>query len=638
MQKLAMCLVALVLCVGVISIVVAQPAAAPAGGVYHSPFDVAFAPSGAMLAVSDRTANVAAIIDPVGGKILKQVALNAQPTGVAWLADSSRLLVSEYGANTVAEIDPVAGTVLRHIPAGHGPMGVAVASKKKIALVCNSKVNNVSVINLADGKEVASIAVVREPYFVAISEDETRAVVGNLLPLCNAVDPNLSSAISIIDLTTNKKIADVRLPGGSTSVRKVVISADGAYAYAVHTLGRTTLPTTQLERGWVNTNALSIIDLKKNTLYATVLLDRLSEGAADPWGLAVTKDGKSLFVSLAGVHQMAKVELAGLHDYLAGKLPDEKDPIRKRVPSIWFEVKADPNKRSMLANDLAALYAPGLITRVSLGAGVTGPRGLSLSSDGKKLAVGAYFTGQVLMIDAETCKVSSIISMGPQKEADSVRKGELVFHDATRCFQHWLSCATCHPNNGRTDGMNWDLLNDGIGNPKNSRSLLNAHQRGPMMAQGIRESMDMATLAGFKFIQFHEPTQDELESTRAYIRSLTPEKSPYVMPNGDLTPLATKGKAIFNDPKVGCASCHSGAMFTDLKKYNVGTKMSLDTVDEFITPTLLELWRTAPYLHSGEAITLQEMLTTYNKQQKHGSTAQLSPEDLNALVVYLLSL
>lgn len=638
MQKLAMCLLALVLSVGVISIVLAQPAASPAGGAYHSPFDIAFSPSGTMLAVSDRTANVAAIVDPVSGKVLKQVALNAQPAGVAWLADSSRLLVSEYGNNTLAEIDPAAGTVVRRMGAGHGPMGVAVASKKKVALVCNSKVNNVSVINLADGKEVANIVAVREPYFVAVSDDETRAVVGNLLPLCNAIDPNLSSAITIIDLTTNKKLADIRLPGGSTNVRKVVISADGAWAYAVHTLGRTTLPTTQLERGWVNTNALSIIDLKKNVHYATVLLDRLSEGAADPWGLAVTKDGKSLYVSLAGVHQMAKVELAGLHDYLVGKLPDEKDPIRKRVPSIWFEVKADPNKRSMLANDLAALYAPGLISRVSLGSGVNGPRGLSLSSDGKKIAIGAYFSGQVLMVDAEGCKVTSSVVLGPQKDADVVRKGEVVFHDATRCFQHWLSCATCHPNNGRTDGMNWDLLNDGIGNPKNSRSLLNAHLRGQMMAQGIRESMDMATLAGFKFIQFHEPTQDELESTRAYIRSLTPEKSPYVTPDGKLTPLAEKGKAIFNDPKVGCANCHSGPLFADLKKYNVGTRMSLDTTDEFITPTLLELWRTAPYLHSGEAVTLQEMLTTYNKQQKHGNTSQLSADDINALVYYLLSL
>jgi hypothetical protein len=39
------------------------------------------------------------------------------------------------------------------------------------------------------------------------------------------------------------------------------VSPDGRFAYVTHTLGRYQLPTTQLERGWMNTNALSIIDV-----------------------------------------------------------------------------------------------------------------------------------------------------------------------------------------------------------------------------------------------------------------------------------------------------------------------------------------------------------------------------------------
>ena len=48
----------------------------------------------------------------------------------------------------------------------------------------------------------------------------------------------------------------------SPCIRQTAVSPDGKWAYAVHTVGRTTLPATQLDRGWVNTNALSIIDLK----------------------------------------------------------------------------------------------------------------------------------------------------------------------------------------------------------------------------------------------------------------------------------------------------------------------------------------------------------------------------------------
>ena len=61
----------------------------------------------------------------------------------------------------------------------------------------------------------------------------------------------------------------------------------------------------------------------------------------------------------------------------------------------------------------------------------------------------------------------SEIALGPKPVMTEQRKGELYFRDARLCFQQWLSCATCHPD-GRTDGLNWDLLNDGLGNPKDT--------------------------------------------------------------------------------------------------------------------------------------------------------------------------
>ena len=39
------------------------------------------------------------------------------------------------------------------------------------------------------------------------------------------------------------------------------MSPDGRFAYVTHILSRYQVPTTQLERGWMNTNALSILDL-----------------------------------------------------------------------------------------------------------------------------------------------------------------------------------------------------------------------------------------------------------------------------------------------------------------------------------------------------------------------------------------
>ena len=59
---------------------------------------------------------------------------------------------------------------------------------------------------------------------------------------------------------------------------------------------------------------------------------------------------------------------------------------------------------------------------------------------------------------------------------------------------------------------------------------------------------------------------------------------------------------------------------------------------QYDTPTLLGIYRTAPYLHLGKAKTLLEVLTTCNKDDKHGKTSQLTKAELSDLVDFLRSL
>jgi len=53
------------------------------------------------------------------------------------------------------------------------------------------------------------------------------------------------------------------------------VSPDGQYVFATHIMARFQVPTTQLERGWVATNALSVIRVADQSLLHTVLLDDL---------------------------------------------------------------------------------------------------------------------------------------------------------------------------------------------------------------------------------------------------------------------------------------------------------------------------------------------------------------------------
>src|SRR5205085_2898765 len=106
-------------------------------------------------------------------------------------------------------------------------------------------------------------------------------------------------------------------------------------------------------------------------------------------------------------------------------------------------------------------------------------------------------------------------------------------------------------------------------------------------------------------------------------------------------------KRLFFSTAVGCAECHGGPYYTDsslqkpFKLHDVGTGGEDPTEKmgpKYDTPTLLGVYRTAPYLHHGKAKTLRDVLTTCNREDKHGKTSRLKAEELDALVEFLKSL
>jgi YVTN family beta-propeller protein len=576
----------------------------------RSPQDVAFAPDGGTLAVGDVTGASLHLIDSNSHGILSTVPLTGQPSGLAWSADGKRLFAAEAGAGGIAEIDRASGKVTRRFTTGRYPQGLAIAANRNLLLACDYGNDQLIAIDPQTGKTVARIPVGRQPMHVAVSPDESLALVSNLIPATAATAPDHATEVSLVDLTTLAIRAAVRLPTGSTNARGIAIDGKNAHAYVAHTLGRFHLPTTQLDRGWVNTNALSIIDLKTGTRIATVLLDRVMDGAADPWGVAIHPQGTKLYITLSGVHQLATIDLERLHAMIG----------------------SDPDA---FANDLAALHREKIMRRVDLPA--KGPRGIAISPDGRSLALAGYFSGNVIMLDSEAENPVSI-SLGPQPEPDTVRRGEIAFHDANRCFQRWLSCATCHPA-ARSDGLNWDLLNDGIGNPKNTRSMLLSHATPPVMSLGVRDKMETAVRAGFIHIQFTQPETGEVEAVIAYLKSLEPATSPHRQPDGSLTASAARGEAIFHRESTGCAQCHPSPLFTDLAMSDVGTSTPRDRgTSAYDTPSLVEAWRNPPFLHDGRAATMREVFTDHNADDAHGVTSTLSPAELDDLIEYLLSL
>ena len=285
-----------------------------------------------------------------------------------------------------------------------------------------------------------------------------------------------------------------------------------------------------------------------------MLLDTLYEGAADPWGLAISSDSRTLWISISGTHQVYKVDLYNLHQLLNGNIPPgrglaippshfvQNPAITNPIPISGLRLRRMDHKRALLKNNLGALYSAGLLTKIKLAG--QGPRGIAISPDGTRVAVGAYFAGQIYLINTSTNQAVQTIALGNQPAEDSVRRGERTFHDASTTTQKWLSCATCHPE-GRADGLDWDMPNDGIGTPKNTKSMYKVFETPPAMWRGVRNDAATGINAGFKFIKFKTPTQQELDDVAAYIKSIKEETSPYCNADGSMTADALAGKALF---------------------------------------------------------------------------------------------
>ena len=594
---------------------------------YLSPTALAASRDGKTLYIACATAGKILQFDIATRKVVATVQVPFAPSGLALASNGSRLYATCGGAEgVVCVIDIPKMKVADKIRVGHTPAAPVLSPDGKQLFVCNRFNDDVSVINLDKRKEIKKIAVERQPVAAAVTLDGKSLLVANQLPSGRADLDYVAAVVSVIDLAEGKVTKKLQLPNGSGSLNDIRISPDGRYAVVPHILARFHLPASQVDRGWMNANAQTVIDTARMEVVNTVLLDTPESGAANPWGAGWSADGARLVVAHAGTHEISVINFPALISKLNAlpKQPDTGSTAQYGTVAV---------SRDDVSHDLS--FMRELRQRVKLAAGDAGPRAVAVT--GNIAWIANYFSDSLSMIDlsGERLKAESI-ALGPKVEPDAVRKGEMNFHDARLCFQTWQSCSSCHGGDGRVDGFNWDLLNDGIGNPKNGKSMLLAHRTPPSMSLAIRDTAEVAVRSGLRYILFTQQPESVAVSIDEYLKSLKPVASPRWV-NGVLSAKAKHGEKVFKQAR--CAGCHPSGLYTDLQHYDVGTAGKYDQPSErFDTPTLVEIWRTAPYLHDGSAATIRDVITVHNKNDQHGKTSDLAESDIDDLCEFLLSL
>ena len=570
---------------------------------YFSPTALAASEDGKYLYVADATGCAVYKLQTEDGKVAATYQTDVKVNDVEVAGDYVLVAEGELGGRLV-KLDSslkASGSVVT----GHTPSDICVNGNN--VYVANRFSNTVSCVDIKNMKVTAAVDVSREPVALALAGSDL--YVGCHLPDEAGDAKSISSNVCVIDTAGNTLTDKIDLCNGAGSLRGICASPDGSTVYATHIVSRYQYPTTQLDGGWINTNAVSVIDASKKAYSYSFLLDDVDLGASNPWGVTVTEDGNTLYVALSGTNQICEVNLTKLKSLVRNATKTGGKTNEQLVDMI--DLAQDAKSRLTLDG--------------------SGFRSI-LIKDGK-IYSGAYFTGGIAVVDAKKFALTETLTVKEQPEMSDIRMGELLWYDATTCYQMWESCNSCHPD-GRADSFNWDNLNDGVGTSKQAKSMLYTHRTPPVMLTGIRANAEVAVIAGYRFIEYNADYSEYVKYIDAYLKAMQPVQSPHLNDDGTLTEAAAHGKELFEQFK--CTTCHPAPLYTDMK-FHLSEDLELGDdweYREFDTPTLVEIWRTAPWAYNGHFTDMTEYIKFM--VTKKGMT--ISDADAADLAEYVLSI
>lgn len=574
---------------------------------YISPSNIAS--DGEYAYISDSTLNTVYKLKLNDNSIEKVYSSSSQVNSVAIYNDYVYVLEGAR-AGRVVKLDKN----FKHIETvdtDHTPVDMVIIEDR--AYVANRFSNNVSVFSVNENAMTIldTIDVGREPNSLVVGANN-KLYVSSHLPDGAANQDVMTSSIYVVDTELLEVTDIIPMLNGIGSVKDMCLSTSGDYLYVTAVISRYTFPTTQLDRGWINTNGIIIIDTATDEVLTGVLLDDVNLGAPNPWGIAAYQD--KVVVALSGSNELVIIDETAMR-------------------AVISEVVSGNNKYAKSVGDIVNHFA--VMNNVKYRVQLDGEGARAIMINDGIVYVGMYFSGIIAKYDIENDSDEYIAlgnSVNPYEVGDTIRMGEILWYDATECYQQWESCASCHPD-ARSDGFNWDNLNDGLGNPKQTKSMLYSHRTPPVMVTGARDSAELAVEKGMNFIQFNTMDQTRLDYINDYLRSLVPETSPYLNRDGTLTESAERGKELFNS--LSCVDCHPAPNYTDMKLHM--SNKTLATGDDweyrkFDTPTFVEIWRTAPYLFNGSAATMEDAVRLFVENY------DLSEQEIKDLTEYILSI
>ncbi|MDA1229446.1 MAG: hypothetical protein O2856_01605 [Planctomycetota bacterium] len=561
---------------------------------------------GKLLACSNRDSGTVTIVDLKSQSKKHEIRVGHKPEGVTFIGESHKVATAVYGDDTIVFLDADAGDVTASTGVFDEPYGVISNAAGTRVFVTLDYPGQIIEIDTGTYRVLRSIDAGKHLRGIAGPSEKNRLYVTEYY----------TSNVKAIDLQSGRVVDEWKGASTDNLARQLILNPKREKAYLPHIRSRV---TANHGSGSIFPY-LSIVDIfdsdgKRRTRIPidTVFSTSITSNA---WEVSVSPDASQLYVVFAGTNDMFACEIIN-DDY-------REIALRKRIP---------------------------------LGAN---PRAVRVSPDSTMVYVYNALDFNIVAFDTASLNSVATIQVTDNPLTAQVLEGKKLFYTALQPManRRWISCSSCHPD-GDPDGRTWHNP-EGLRNTQSLAGMAWTHPihwsadrdevhdfehtiRGPLMqGTGLIKGKVSESL-----VEPNAGRSPQLDALAAYANSHKVPLSPHAK-NG-LTDVAERGREIFFSNQTKCATCHSGPFFSDSQpakreqiiRHDVGTGNDDESEKmgpAYDTPTLLSIYRTAPYLHHGKAETLLDVLTTQNAGDRHGVTSHLNESDCASLVEYLKSL
>lgn len=554
---------------------------------------------GRNLIVANRRSGTVSLVDPLPGRVVREVTVGELLSDLTATSDPERFLVTDEQAGQLIAVR-VNGDdckVEKRLAVSLYPVTVRVSADGHYAFVASLWTKTLTVVDLgrwlSSGDSLSDVIMrqiplpfaPREQVVVEVNDQKKIDPIPNRMGLRLVVADAFGSKVAVID-PEGGQILSVREIAGH-AIRCLRLHPEKPSLVMTHQMMGRDSSTTEdaIHWGALMRNCLQTIGLKEMLdpgidLSMRNSLDYIGgpdHGAGDPAGFTIMPNG-AIAVALAGTDEL---------------LIDQKH-------SLMFTNRVKTGSR---------------------------PVAVAAANDHSQLFVVNSLDDSIMIVERGGLNVRTV-SLGPRPELTEADRGERLFHSAKLSHDQWISCASCHVD-GHSNGLLSDNSTDGTyRSPKRILSLRGVAETAPYAWSGRFTTLnDQVANSMVSTMQGEPPTEVQAKELVAFLGTLPP--IPTIVPKDSAA--VARGQKLFDS--FNCRQCHSGSKYTSPQVVDVGIHDE-SGASEFNPPSLRGVQFNGPYFHDGRAKDLESIFSQF----RHQLPRDISAEERSSLVAFLKSL